>query len=362
MFHPRGMGPRGMRPGMRPPFGPRGPPGPHFDPREKDPFFRPPFDDGHRPPGPPGPPGPMIRPPFGPMKGHDNPWRNQENGPWLEPGADLEEHNPRENHNLRDHPKSKYQDHKGGAPPLDRENRNRNRKSRWGNASPSNDDSVDMDKPEGEERPRRHSSEQFEPEATSNKFNESFDERPPGTENESFETTSESTFVQPTEPQECNLEGEGNQSLETNEAQENNCFVPPAEQSSEPPAEQSFEPTNDQCFEPFKDQNTEPLNDQNFQLQNNTNFEDYDNQSFNPPDDQKIELSNDQFFEPPSDEGFQPQEQQAEQQQLYESELQPNDEMKNAELPMEMSEEGEPVSECLSEQPCEIQGEGGESL
>lgn len=103
MFHPRGMGPRGMRPGMRPPFGPRGP---QFDAREKEPFFRPPFDDVHRPPGP------LLRPPFGPMgpKGpHDGPWRNPENGPWMEPAVEHDEHNQRDNH----HPKPKFQDRSG---------------------------------------------------------------------------------------------------------------------------------------------------------------------------------------------------------------------------------------------------------
>ncbi|XP_046471550.1 SR-related and CTD-associated factor 4 isoform X1 [Neodiprion pinetum] len=133
MFHPRGMGPRGMRPGMRPPFGPRGPP---FDPREADSFFRPPFDD------PRGPPGPHIRPPFAalgpPAGGPDGPWRNQENGPpgsWpldevengVEHGGDVGD--LEENH-------TSHRDNEGRAKSQDRESRNRSRKSRWGNVSP----------------------------------------------------------------------------------------------------------------------------------------------------------------------------------------------------------------------------------
>ncbi|XP_072743913.1 uncharacterized protein Isha [Anoplolepis gracilipes] len=135
MFHPRGMGPRGMRPGMRPPFAPRGPP---FDPREADSFFRPPFDEMR------GRPGPHIRPPFGPMgppamHGPDGPWRNQEGGGGPPPtswsGQDPDAgHGQRENHlPLRDKQKLlvKHQDFKNIS-----ENRNRNRKSRWGNVSP----------------------------------------------------------------------------------------------------------------------------------------------------------------------------------------------------------------------------------
>ncbi|KMQ93469.1 rna-binding protein 16 [Lasius niger] len=133
MFHPRGMGPRGMRPGMRPPFAPRGPP---FDPREADSFFRPPFDDMR------GRPGPHIRPPFGPMGPPamhvpDGPWRNQEGGGGGPPaswsGQEPDGHGQRENHLPRDKQKllAKHQDYKNIS-----ENRNRNRKSRWGNVSP----------------------------------------------------------------------------------------------------------------------------------------------------------------------------------------------------------------------------------
>lgn len=134
MFHPRGMGPRGMRPGMRPPFAPRGP---SFDPREPDSFFRPPFDDMRG--------RPHLRPPFGPMGppamlGPDGPWRNQEGvGPstsWSgqEGGPDVV-HGQRENHLPRDKQKltKQHQDYKNMS---ERENRNRNRKSRWGNVSP----------------------------------------------------------------------------------------------------------------------------------------------------------------------------------------------------------------------------------
>lgn len=140
MFHPRGMGPRGMRPGMRPPFAPRGPP---FDPREADSFFRPPFDEMR------GRPGPHIRPPFGPMgppsmHGPDGPWRNQEGGGGLPPatwsGQDPDGHGQRENHlPPRDKQKllAKHQDYKNIS-----ENRNRNRKSRWGNVSPPLDDDI----------------------------------------------------------------------------------------------------------------------------------------------------------------------------------------------------------------------------
>ncbi|XP_025989646.1 SR-related and CTD-associated factor 4 isoform X2 [Solenopsis invicta] len=140
MFHPRGMGPRGMRPGMRPPFAPRGPP---FDPREADSFFRPPFDDMR------GRPGPHIRPPFGPMgppaiHGPDGPWRNQEGGgppPASWSGQEPEGHGQRENHLPRDKQKlAKLQDFKNMS---ERENRNRNRKSRWGNVSPPLTDDVD---------------------------------------------------------------------------------------------------------------------------------------------------------------------------------------------------------------------------
>lgn len=144
MFHPRGMGPRGMRPGMRPPFAPRGPP---FDPREADSFFRPPFDDMR------GRPGPHLRPPFGPMgppgmHGPDGPWRSQEAGgpPTSWSGQDSGPdggHGQRENHLPRDKQKlaKQHQDYKNIS---ERENRNRNRKSRWGNVSPPMTD-TDMD-------------------------------------------------------------------------------------------------------------------------------------------------------------------------------------------------------------------------
>lgn len=132
------MGPRGMRAGMRPPFPPRGP---LFDPREADSFFRPPFDDMRRP-------GPHIRPPFGPMGPPalhlpDGPWRNQEgSGPssssW---GQEHDNYGQWDNHPARDKQKfAKHQDYKNMP---ERENRNRNRKSRWGNVSPPLTDDVD---------------------------------------------------------------------------------------------------------------------------------------------------------------------------------------------------------------------------
>lgn len=126
---------------MRPPFAPRGPP---FDPREADSFFRPPFEEMR------GRPGPHIRPPFGPMgppamHGPDGPWRNQEgSGPpaasW--PGQEPDAHGQRENHLPRDKQKlqAKHQDYKSLS---ERESRNRNRKSRWGNVSPPLTDDTD---------------------------------------------------------------------------------------------------------------------------------------------------------------------------------------------------------------------------
>lgn len=148
MFHPRGMGPRGMRPGMRPPFAPRGPP---FDPREADSFFRPPFDDMR------GRPGPHLRPPFGPMGPPtmlvpDGPWRNQEGGgpsaSWSgqEGGPDVV-HGQRENHLPKQKITKQHQDFKNMS---ERENRNRNRKSRWGNVSPPLTD-ADVDEIPSEE-------------------------------------------------------------------------------------------------------------------------------------------------------------------------------------------------------------------
>ena len=125
MFHPRGLGPRPLRPGMRP-FGPRGPP---FDTREPDAFFRPPFDDIR----------PHVRPPFGPMGPPSiippesaTPWRNQE----LPPGSWSSDS---ENHSQRDN----LRDKKGGNKHpnnVERENRNRGRKSRWTNISPSGEE------------------------------------------------------------------------------------------------------------------------------------------------------------------------------------------------------------------------------
>lgn len=125
MFHPRGLGPRPLRPGMRP-FGPRGPP---FDPRESDAFFRPPFDDIR----------PHVRPPFGPMGPPSIippesavPWRNQE----LPPGSwSSDSENLLQRDNLRD--KKGNNKHSNN---MERENRNRGRKSRWANVSPSGEE------------------------------------------------------------------------------------------------------------------------------------------------------------------------------------------------------------------------------
>lgn len=129
MFHPRGLGPRPLRPGMRP-FGPRGPP---FDPREPDAFFRPPFDDIR----------PHVRPPFGPMGPPSiippesaAPWRNQEHpsGTWP---ADSENQPQRDS--SRDKKGGKHPNNQG----MDRESRNRGRKSRWTNVSPSGEDTEE---------------------------------------------------------------------------------------------------------------------------------------------------------------------------------------------------------------------------
>lgn len=96
-----------------------------------------------------GRPGPHIRPPFGPMgppalHGSDGPWRNQEAGgslPASWPGQEAEGHGQRENHLSRDKQKlAKHQDYKNIS---ERENRNRNRKSRWGNVSPPLMDDAD---------------------------------------------------------------------------------------------------------------------------------------------------------------------------------------------------------------------------
>lgn len=111
LFHPRGMGPRGMRPNMRTPFGPGGANGgprggPPFDPRDGPdmPFFRPDiFEDGRGPIGglPPqlggrpgfnmgGPEGRLGGPPGsqGSLLGNapgDGPWRNEGGPPGLMP-------------------------------------------------------------------------------------------------------------------------------------------------------------------------------------------------------------------------------------------------------------------------------------
>lgn len=149
MFHPRGIGPRGMRPGLRPQYGPRGSGGgPPFDSRGEGeaPFYRTPFDDNRG--GPPSS-GHMRPPQYGGSAGGgppmtDGPWRNQENGPpgvWMNMegnnGIELDELGRENQMNQRDIAKghgNKHQDR-------DKDNRNsRNRKSRWGNASPSPSD------------------------------------------------------------------------------------------------------------------------------------------------------------------------------------------------------------------------------
>lgn len=151
---------------MRPPFGPRGPL-PPFDPREGDAFFRLPFDDVR---GPPGVGPPLMRPPFPPLPGppmgagnaaEPPPWRNQENGPppgsssWSMDsgnGHDSDEHSQQRegnNHVGRDSNQKnihKSQDSKASsnAERLERDNRNRNRKSRWANVSPPPADHIDI--------------------------------------------------------------------------------------------------------------------------------------------------------------------------------------------------------------------------
>lgn len=131
MFHPRGLGPRPLRPGMRP-FGPRGPP---FDPREPDAFFRPPFDDIR----------PHVRPPFGPMGPPSilppesaAPWRNPEHPPGSWP-SDSENHSQRDN--TRDKKTGKHPNNQN----LERgdSRNNRGRKSRWANVSPSGEETED---------------------------------------------------------------------------------------------------------------------------------------------------------------------------------------------------------------------------
>lgn len=94
-----------------------------------------------------GRPGPHIRPPFGPMgppaiHGPDGPWRNQEAGGPLPASWSGQEP---DGHGQRDLPRdkqklAKHQDYKNIS---ERENRNRNRKSRWGNVSPPLTDDVD---------------------------------------------------------------------------------------------------------------------------------------------------------------------------------------------------------------------------
>ena len=195
MFHPRGMGPRGgMRPGMRPPFGPRGP----FDSREGDAFFRLPFDDNR------GPPGNMMRPPFGPpgppMSSNEPIWRNQENGPppgtWSPNesgnGHESDDQNQRDNHLTRDNQKNsqKNQESKNDRSERDRdrdrdrdrENRNRNRKSRWANASPPPADHIDvlMSENDVEEDSKMRLDASFDANDNSQSFNDLPD--PPGVE------------------------------------------------------------------------------------------------------------------------------------------------------------------------------------
>lgn len=222
---------------------------------------------------------------------------------------------------------------------IDRENRNRNRKSRWGNVSPSSmaDEAADSERPEGEKRPRRQSTEQFEAgEHNSSKFNESVnDERPPGTENESFD---DAKFNAP-KP----LPHEPNESI--NDEKTTKCFETPIiEQSDE-----SFAPTNQtQDFEPANNENFESATNQdNFQPPESTAV----NEKFEPPPPPPSEPqmvnevcppreSNEQFFEP-----------------------EPQMEMK-ADFPIEEQQpEREAVSECVvSEGPCEQQEQEQSSL
>lgn len=160
MFHPRGMGPRGMRPGMRPMFGPRGMGG-QFDPRESEAFYRAQFDEARGPPG-------HLRLPFGPrmaapplMSGssRDEAWSQrkqlQENGPpgvWDTPPGGPEE-------------KLKSSS-----------DRNRNRKSRWGNASPnSKEENWDAEEKE-EEQKEDKSEDKSEPQIDDKKENDSWTE------------------------------------------------------------------------------------------------------------------------------------------------------------------------------------------
>ncbi|KAF7989878.1 hypothetical protein HCN44_008552 [Aphidius gifuensis] len=149
LFHGRGMGGPGPRGNMRPPgmrpFGPRGS-GPPFDPREGDAFFRSPFDDGR------GPPAGHMRPFGGPHPmGGDGPWRGQENIPWVDGNGIDPDDIQRDNHS-RDNTKggghgregNKHQDRdRERDRDRDRDRNSRNRKSRWGNASPSHDDHHD---------------------------------------------------------------------------------------------------------------------------------------------------------------------------------------------------------------------------
>lgn len=117
MFHPRGMGMRGMRSGR--PFGPRGP---QF---EGESFHRSLYDEADRPPMRGGAPG-------GPPGSQDNPWEDSSEPP------------PRDNHKGKDR---------------NSDRNNRSKKSRWGNASPQNMDEgsegeqqkVEFDGPPGTE-------------------------------------------------------------------------------------------------------------------------------------------------------------------------------------------------------------------
>lgn len=154
LFHPRGMGPRGMRPNMRTPFGPGGPNGPGgprggppFEPRDGPdmPFFRPDiFDEGRGPIGgvpPPiggrpglfgvgpegrmgGPPGSLLGNVPGPGEG---PWRN-DGGPPMPMVGREGPHGPEE-----DSLQGKEKQPRSSS--ADREKRRENRKSRLVNLS-----------------------------------------------------------------------------------------------------------------------------------------------------------------------------------------------------------------------------------
>lgn len=146
LFHPRGMGPRGMRPNMRTPFGPGGSNGgprggPPFDRDGPDmPFFRPDiFDEGRGPIGPPPigggrpglfglppPEGRLGGPPGGSLLGNapgDGPWRNDGGPPMPMPPSREGPHGPEEDLH------SAKEKHSRGTS-ADREKRRENRKSR----------------------------------------------------------------------------------------------------------------------------------------------------------------------------------------------------------------------------------------